>query len=137
MRARNLTRMTMASIIYEYFQALNTMDRAAYLACFTQDATVLDPYGGRPLQGREGLNKFMDGIERTWSEFTMTPGELFVVGDRVATSWTTKATAKSGKTAKFAGINVFSLSLSLDEAGLISRLEGYWDFKAMLAQISL
>jgi steroid delta-isomerase len=124
--------MMMASIIYDYFQALNAMDREAYLACFAQNAIVLDPYGGRPLQGPDGLNKFMAGMERTWSEFTMMPGELFVAGDRVATSWTTKATAKSGKTAEFSGINIFSL----DEAGLISRLEGYWNFKAMLAQIS-
>lgn len=56
-----------------YFLALNSMARDAYLACFSEDALVMDPYGGRPLQGVAGLHKFMDGMERTWSSFTMTP----------------------------------------------------------------
>jgi hypothetical protein len=37
----------------------------------------------------------------------------------------------SGKRADFAGINVFTVG----EDGLISRLEGYWDYAAMVAQI--
>jgi ketosteroid isomerase-like protein len=124
--------MTMADIIGEYFDAISGIDRQAYLACFSHDAIVLDPYGGRPLQGIDGLNKFMDGMERTWSGFTMKPGESFASGARVAVNWTAVATAKTGRTAEFAGINVFTM----DDNGLVSQLEGYWDFKAMLAQIS-
>ncbi|MCB8965338.1 MAG: nuclear transport factor 2 family protein [Chloroflexota bacterium] len=115
-----------------YFLALNSMARDAYLACFSEDALVMDPYGGRPLQGVAGLHKFMDGMERTWSSFTMTPDAPFVAADRVAVSWRCTATAKSGKVANFAGIDVFTLN----ENGLISQLEGYWDFQAMIAQIS-
>lgn len=114
-----------------YFQALNNLDREAYLACFSDDAMVRDPYGGRVLRGQDGLNKFMDGLERTWTRFQMTPKESFAAGNRIAVSWTAGGTAKSGKTADFAGINVFTL----DEAGLIHQLDGYWDFKAMAAQI--
>lgn len=108
------------------------MDRDDYLACFTDDATVRDPYGGRPLEGKEGLNKFIDGMERTWRVFHMEPRETFASGDRVATLWVAHATAKSGKTAEFSGINIFTLN----EAGLIATLESYWDFEAMVAQIS-
>lgn len=115
-----------------YFAALNAIDRAAYLACFAPDGVAMDPYGGRPFQGPAGLNKFMDGMERTWSAFTMTPGDAFAAADRVALPWRCTATAKSGKTAEFAGITIFTL----DEHGLISQLEAYWDFKAMVAQIS-
>ena len=122
----------MASIIHKYFEAVSNVDRQAYLACFSEDAVVMDPYGGRPFQGREGLNKFMDGMERTWQTFRMTPDRLFASGDRAATKWAALATAKSGKTAEFEGINVFTIN----EDGLISRLEAYWDFKAMVAQIS-
>ena len=122
----------MSSVISNYFAALSAMDRQTYLACFDENAEVLDPYGGRPLQGQVGLNKFMDGMERTWDIFSMVPGESYASGNRVAVNWSTTATAKSGKTAQFAGINVFTLT----EEGLISRLEGYWDFKAMVAQIS-
>lgn len=130
----------MSNVIGDYFDALSGMEpssgqegwREAYLACFDEEATVLDPYGGRPLTGIDGLNKFLDGMERTWTSFSMTLGEMHAAGDRVAASWTAVATAKSGKTANFAGINVFTLT----EDDKISRLEGYWDFKGMLAQIS-
>lgn len=122
----------MASQIDSYFLALKNRDRAAYLACFTPDAEVHDPYGARPFLGTEGLHKFMDGFERTWASFAIIPGHSFAAGDRVAVSWQTEAASKQGKTAVFAGIDVFTLA----EDGRISRLEGYWDFKAMVAQIS-
>jgi ketosteroid isomerase-like protein len=124
--------MTMASITVSYFAALNGLNREAYLACFTTDALLQDPYGARPLPGTAGLHKFMDGMERTWASFQITPGEAYAAGDRVAIPWHCTAVAKSGKTAHFAGINVFTLH----ENGLIAQLEGYWDFKAMVAQIS-
>lgn len=114
-----------------YFAALNQMDRDAYVACFTTEATVQDPYGARPLQGAAGLNKFMDGMERTWQSFEMTPTAHYAAGDRVAAPWTCQATAKSGKQAQFSGVNVFTLG----EDGRITQLEGYWDFKGMIAQI--
>ncbi len=117
--------------IENYRLALNRLDRAAYLACFTADAAVLDPYGPRVLTGVAGLNKFFDGMERTWTVFQMSFGETFASADRVALSWQVEAAAKNGKAARFTGINVFTLA----EDGLISRLEGYWDFKAMAAQL--
>jgi len=115
-----------------YFRALNNLDRQAYIACFAGDAVVRDPYGGRVLQGQDGLNKFIDGLQRTWARFQMTPKESFAAGDRIAVSWTATATAKSGKTAEFAGINIFTLG----QDSLIHQLDGYWDIKAMAAQIS-
>lgn len=120
------------SSVEGYFSAVNSIDRAAYLACFAPDAVVQEPYGGRPFSGHEALNKFFNGMERTWDSFTMTPVATFAVADRVAVHWTTTATAKSGKTAEFAGINLFTLNAD----GQISHLEAYWDFKAMVAQIS-
>jgi steroid delta-isomerase len=114
-----------------YFEALNRIDREAYLACFGEEAIVQDPYGGRTFTGREGLNKWFNGMDRTWDRFTMTPGEAYSAGDRLAVQWTAEATSKQGKTARFAGINVFTIG----EDGLIRRLEGYWDAAAMMAQL--
>lgn len=124
--------MTTARIIHDYFTALSEIDRHAFLACFGQNATLHDPYGGRPLQGVDGLNRFMDGMQRTWDRFSMIPGIPHAAGDRIAVNWDAAAVSKSGKTAHFSGINVFTLN----EEGLIDQLEGYWDIKAMLAQIS-
>ena len=121
----------MITISRRYFEALSALDRGAYLACFAEDAELHDPYGGRPFSGHQGLSKWFDGLERTWSTFTILPGDYYVSGDRVAMAWEAEAEAASGKRAVFAGINVFTVG----DDGLISRLEGYWDFAAMLAQI--
>ncbi|MFW5941667.1 MAG: nuclear transport factor 2 family protein [Chloroflexota bacterium] len=118
-------------VLRDYFEALNNIDRAAFVDCFAPDAVLQDPYGGPLLEGESGLNKFFDGMERTWSEFEMTPGTAYRSGNRVAVNWTTTATARSGKTANFDGVNVFELA----DDGSIAQLQGYWDIKAMLSQI--
>jgi len=121
----------MISIFSRYFEALSTLDKDAYMNCFAAGAELHDPYGGRPFIGRDGLEKWFEGMERTWSEFTMRPGAAFVSGDRAAVQWQAEGLSHSGKRADFAGINVFTVG----EDGLISRLEGYWDYAAMVAQI--
>ncbi len=120
----------MVSTISEYFAALNNLDRARYLACFAEGAALSDPYGGPLLEGHAGLNKFFDGMERTWQSFDMQPTDAFAAADRVAVPWKAEAVALSGKQAHFAGVNVFTL-----DGDKISRLVGYWDFRAMVAQI--
>jgi len=121
----------MISVTNQYFAALSTMDREKYLACFTSDAELRDPFGGKPFDGREGLKKWFAGLERTWSKFIIEADSLFVGGNRVAVGWHTQAISKSGNEAAFSGINVFSF----DGGGLVQRLEGYWDFEGMLSQI--
>lgn len=121
----------MISASSRYFAALGRLDREAYLDCFHKNAVLHDPYGGKPLQGHEGLAKWFVGMERTWKEFSMEPSEQFESGDRIAVQWTAKGKTGSGKVAIFAGINVFTV----DENELITRLEGYWDAKSMMAQI--
>lgn len=117
--------------VSNYFNALNSINRSAFVSCFAEESTVRDPYGGPELQGTDGLNKFFDGMERTWGEFNMEPQAAYRGGDRLAVPWATTAVAKNGKQAEFSGVNVFTLG----EDGRIRELNAYWDFKAMLSQI--
>lgn len=119
------------SSVDRYFRAVSNLDRAAYLSCFSEEAILRDPYGGPVRQGEAGLSAFFDGMEKAWDSFQMTPQAFYRTGDRVATPWTATGTAKNGKTAEFAGVNVFTL----DEDGRIRQLDGYWDYKAMAAQL--
>jgi ketosteroid isomerase-like protein len=122
----------MISACEQYFHALNKFDRQAYLACFTADAQLLDPYGARMVEGSDGLARWFKGMENTWSEFSVQPGEYYVSGNRCAVEWQAEATAKSGKVARFKGINIFAMTAD----GFISRLEAYWDAAEMMTQIS-
>ena len=117
--------------VRSYFNALNSIDRSAFLSCFSSGAVARDPYGGPVFEGPDGLNKLFDGMERTWSEFGMEPQAAFAGGNRLAVPWATSAVTKKGKRAEFSGVNVFTL----DEDGKIIELDAYWNFKAMLAQI--
>ncbi len=116
----------------KYFHALNEVDQQAFMSCFTEDAQVLDPYGARMVEGGSGLTRWFKGMQDTWSEFSIQPEDYYVSGDRCAVEWQAEATAKSGKSARFKGINIFAIS----EEGLISRLEAYWDAAEMMSQIS-
>ena len=116
----------------KYFHALNKIDRQVFLACFSDNAQVLDPYGARMVEGIDGLNRWFSGMENTWSEFSIQSNEYYVSGDRCAVEWEARATAKTGNQARFKGINIFTIS----ESGLVSRLEAYWDAAEMMTQIS-
>ena len=119
------------SSVDRYFRAVSELDRDAYLDSFSRDAVLRDPYNGPEHRGQPGLNAFFDGLEKTWDSFEMVPEEAYRSGSRVAVPWKASGTAKSGKTADFAGVNVFSL----DDDGRIERLEGYWDYEEMVAQL--
>ena len=122
----------MTSVSSRYFEALSDLDRDAYFSCFSAEAVLNDPYGGKPFKGLEGLEKWFAGMETTWSEFSMEPLAEFHGGNRIATHWQAEGSAHSGKRAAFSGINIFTI----DESGLIIQLEGYWDFRSMITQIS-
>ncbi len=127
-----MTTAKMISAFERYFTALNNQDQVAYLACFSGDAEVHDPYGGSIFIGEDGLRKWFRGMQHTWTEFHIQPESTYQVADRVAIQWLATATTTTGKRANFSGINIFTI----DDRGLILRLEGYWDVSAMMAQIA-
>lgn len=114
-----------------YFDALNNMNQEKFLPCFAADAELNDPHGGRPFIGKEGLSKWFSGFLATWTQFSISVEEPYSSGDRTAVKWNARGDASSGKGAAFSGIDVFTIN----EDGLITRMDGYWDAPAMLAQI--
>ena len=122
----------MISASERYFSALKQLDKSSYIKCFSSEAELHDPYGGKPFHGQDGLARWFVGMERTWTEFSIEANSHYISGDRIAVQWHATGKTGAGKTADFAGINVFTIN----QAGLITRLEGYWDARSMMAQIS-
>lgn len=114
-----------------YFDALNTLDQEAFLACFSKEAEMHDPFGSRPYVGAKGLEKWFSGFRNTWKKFSISREEIFACGNRAAVKWSVQGEANNGKRATFSGIDVFTI----DEDGQIVRMDGFWDAPAMLAQI--
>lgn len=118
-------------IAENYVKALNTFDEAAYLALFTDNAVVNDPYGTAEFLGEEGLKRFFKGLTDTWRYFEMRADKFYPGdGNRLAVRWSVSATAKNGKAVEFSGVSVFYFS-----AEKISGLDAYWHFRTVMKEI--
>ena len=114
-----------------YFAAVGQADREAFVALFHPDVHVEDPVGAGVLQGHEGVARFHKGLGRAWASLRMEPTHLQVRGSRAAIAWRARGHSSTGKDIDFEGIDV----LEVDDAGRITRLEGYWDLESVIARM--
>jgi len=121
----------MRDAIDRYFAAWTSLDPSAYVACFTDNAVVHDPYGSTPRQGANALRDFFGGIAHAVQEVRVQADSLYVAGNRVAVTFRGKAIGKNLKPVEVAGIDVFEFNT----AGRITALWSYWDSGAVLAQL--
>jgi steroid Delta-isomerase len=127
----SLTSEQMHDAVDRYFSARNSLDPAACTACFTDDATVHDPYGATPIQGAAALREFFCGIANALQEFRVEAKSIYMSGDRAAVLFRRSGVGKNGKSVTVEGVNVFEFN----HAGKISGLWSYWDAAAVLAQL--
>ncbi len=116
-----------------YFEAIGQADADTFAALFSADVHFEDPVAGPgpALQGEDGVRRFHKGLRRAWQSLTMTVDEVFARGQRAAVRWHAAGHSTSGKDIAFTGINI----VEVDQAGRISRLEGYWDFEGVISQM--
>lgn len=114
-----------------YFDALGTADAEAFVALFSSDVRFTDPVGQTTLEGQEGVARFHKGLRRAWSELSMVPVAVHVRGSAAAAQWAARGRSTSGNDIAFEGINVFEV----DDEGRITRVDGYWDFEGVIAQM--
>ena len=121
----------MRDAIDRYFAAWTSLDPSAYVACFTENAVVHDPYGSTPRQGAPALRDFFGAIAHAVQEVHIQADSMYVAGNRAAVVFRGKAIGKNFKPVEVAGIDVFELNA----AGRITALWAYWDSAAVLAQL--
>ena len=71
----------MISATDQFFSAVVHINRYDFLSCFAAEAALHDPFGGKPFVGSEGLAKWFEGFERTWTEFSIGAEESYGSGD--------------------------------------------------------
>lgn len=114
-----------------YFAARNSMDSAASTACFTEDATMHDPYGSTPIEGAGAIRAFFDGLEHFFVDFKVVAEEIYPSGNRAAVIFRRTGVGKNGKPLTVGGVHVFEFN----HAARITNLWSYWDAAAVLAQL--
>lgn len=117
-----------------HVHAVQSRDRAAFLANFAEDAVVEDPVGPSPLdpegrghRGRAAIGAFWDAL--------IAPGEVrfaidraIVCGDEIANIGTISNRLADGRQLSAEGVFVYRVNA----VGKLVSLKAYWDFeKAM------
>lgn len=114
-----------------YFAAIGQAEVSELTALFAADVHLEDPVGTPVLRGHEGIARFLKGLSRAWAEIRMSPTLVCARGTSAAVAWHAVGRSATNTVIEFDGIDV----VTVDDAGLITRIEGYWDLEAVIAQM--
>ena len=120
-----------AKVVKAYFAAIRDMNQNAWVNTFAEDAISYDPVGAPPIEGHQKLGEFFQSITAGFKEVGLTEDDVFIAANQAAVKWTGTGISKQGKKVRFAGIDV----ITLNEAGKIQTLHGYWNPAEMVAQL--
>ncbi len=121
---------TISQVINGYFDAICNLNCEAWIANFAADAVSHEP-GNPPLEGHDALRAFFNGVAGGFETIEMRPQQIFVVGNEAGVKWSASGLGKTGRQAKFEGIDIFTLN----DGGKIQTVKAYWDPAAMMAQL--
>jgi steroid Delta-isomerase len=119
------------ALIDRYFAATRAMDVEAYLATFAEDAIDHDPVGSTPMQGREQIRPFFEGIVSLCDRIGLTADYVHVAGREVAVKWRGEGVGKNGRAIAFEGIDWFEINHQCQ----IQTLRAYWNSAPILAEL--
>jgi ketosteroid isomerase-like protein len=115
-----------------YFRALNEQDREQFAACFTEQCELHSPFGSPPVQGRDQVEAGFDSLTNARRSVKIIPKSAYRSGDRIAVLWMADSVNGNGCQPCYEGVSVFEI----DGTGRISRLEEYWDARAVEREIA-
>ncbi|HLF99479.1 MAG TPA: nuclear transport factor 2 family protein [Acidimicrobiia bacterium] len=110
--------------------AVESGDKAAWLALFADDAVIEDPVGSSPLDPEGKGHRGLDAISAFW-DANIGPNTLrfdirhsFAAGDEVANVGTITTTLPDGSQAAVEGVFTYRV----DDAGRLVALRAFWNF---------
>jgi steroid Delta-isomerase len=119
------------AVVERYFEAVSTQDADLLVEIFAPGGVMQDPVGARPIEDEEGLRRFIASTVDNFDAMVLTPDESYHAGGEVAVRWTGRGRSKQGVEVEYAGIDVFAF----DADERITSMKGYWDPKALFAQL--
>lgn len=114
------------TIVERYAEAVGKAEREAIVACFAEDAEVVDPYPSPAVNGHDGIRGFWDRVLGMGTPQSFDVEHLSVTGDRAAFLFSI-ALDVGGSALGVRGIDV----VRVDDSGLIAELTAYWDPASM------
>ena len=114
-------------MLERYLWACERLDHEAILACFTPDATLIDPTG--TAVGTAELAVYFKRIYGPLAELKFETTPAYWCGMSCAIHWKGRASHCDGTISHYSGIDVFAL----DTQGLIRELRAFWDPAELVA----
>jgi steroid delta-isomerase-like uncharacterized protein len=124
-------------------EAWSSGDPEQLIAIYAEDALFEEVVlGGAVTHGRDELRTYAGTVYAAFPDFTATPVNAFVSGNRVVMEWTLTGTytGQFGPLPPGSGQQIdvrVATVLELTDNGLIQRDSEYWDFATVLTQLGL
>ncbi|MDX3698132.1 nuclear transport factor 2 family protein [Streptomyces europaeiscabiei] len=117
--------------------AVTAGDRAAWSACYADDAVLHDPVGGSPLDPQGSGLRGRDALDGFW-QVAIAPNRVrfdiaavHTAGAEAAVVATVTVTFADGAVADYDGVFVYTIG---DDRRIVS-MRGYWDVRRMLSAL--
>ncbi len=120
---------TCEQAVAEYFAAVRAGDVERWVNTFAPDGVSHDPVGTPPMEGHAALRNFLTHIGASFLSVSLTEDAVFANSNSAAVKWTGKATAHSGKSVDFQGVDV----IDCNEEGKIILVRAFWDAAPIMA----
>jgi steroid Delta-isomerase len=110
------------AVVDDYLTSFHRRDREAFLACFADDATQVDPVPSPPNVGKEAIGQFWDNIVAMADSLEPHVDRVVVCGNQAAVVFTMNArTGDDGSAIDI--VDIFEV----DDDGKIASSNAYWD----------
>ena len=110
------------AVVDDYLASFPKGDRAAFLACFADDAKQVDPVPSPPNVGKEAIGQFWDNVATMADKMEPQLDRVHVCGDEAAVVFTMHARTGDGGSA----IDIVDI-FEVNDDGKIASLRAYWD----------
>jgi steroid delta-isomerase-like uncharacterized protein len=130
-------------IALAFSESWSSSDPEQLIAIYAEDALFEEVVlGGAVTHGRDELRAYAGAVYAAFPDFTATPVNAFVSGNRVVVEWTLTGTytGQFGPLPPGSGQQVdvrVATVLELTDNGLIQRDSEYWDFATVLTQLGM
>ena len=116
--------------VHAYIDAMQSGNRAAFLAQFAADAVTQDPVPGPLNQGPDAIAAWWDGMIAPMEKIAFEVHDLHLCGDQAAMIWTITATPPGGAgSIQMKGVDIFTVA----DDGKIRSMYAYWDPSKIVA----
>jgi steroid delta-isomerase len=112
----------MRAALQRYVDAINACDTEAVVALYAEDATIEDPVGSPPIQGRAAIAAFYGKVVPLGLKLRMVAPVRGSHGNAAAMAFEVEAPAPGGVRSLIRVIDV----MTFDAAGRFTSMKAYW-----------